>query len=706
MSEPDLIQKQRTILHTFRQATVQRAKSETDAGARRKSDCEATDVALNQIRQTATNHLAEAHKAQEQAQAALTQVGLQHLLEHARPTPPIARPGVDQTKELSRSVSLATGAAEGIQAGIEALQRWRKEGRARLYRRLAVNAALLLGTILLIIFTWRGFQPCGWVDSLLGHPSGCLHTLSGHGNSVSSIVFSLDGRTIASGSYDKTVRLWDVASGQEVRTLGGHKDGVNSVAFSPDGKTLASGSVDKTVKLWDVASGRELRTLSGHTGTVYSMAFSPDGKTLASAGGDKVVKLWDMASGREVRTLSGHNEGVNSAVFSLNGKVLASGSGDKTVKLWDVASGRELRTLGGHTGAVSSVAFSPDGKTLASGGGDNTARLWDVASGLEVHTLSGHTGTVVSVAFSPDGKTLASGSGDKKVKLWDVASGREVLTISGYGDRLWSVAFSPDGKVLASGGGDKTVKLWGVASKFMSRVAPSATVSGTVTKEQPTGTVQAQATPRQEAATLTPTPTFTPTHTPTATHTRTATLPTSTATSTHTPTPIPPTPEPTPLPQNVREFRGAQWKYLMEEGGRNSGRFIPMPQFDDRCYRTGTWEKDVRICAEGEVLPGWSTRIAYEWTSDAAGKLRIKVHAHKMATWGGDGVNVRTWKTFADGRPQKNLGEFRIAAADNVGRTEFYEDDFSPGDKVYVVIDIWGEPTYDETRLYIDIYRR
>jgi WD40 repeat protein len=138
---------------------------------------------------------------------------------------------------------------------------------------------------------------------------------------------------LASGSEDKTVKLWDVASGRELRTLCGHSSFVLSVAFSPDGRILASGSWDGTVKLWDVASGRELRTLSGHSSFVLSVAFSPDGRILASASDDKTVKLWDVASGRELRTLSGHSSAVLSVAFSPDGRMLASGSGDKTVKL-------------------------------------------------------------------------------------------------------------------------------------------------------------------------------------------------------------------------------------------------------------------------------------------------------------------------------------------------------------------------------------
>jgi WD40 repeat protein len=292
-----------------------------------------------------------------------------------------------------------------------------------------------------------------------------LKTLSGYSYSVRSVSFSPDSKTLAaSGSYDKTVKLWDVESGKELKTLSGHFSDVWSVNFSPDGKTLASGSSDNTVKLWDMESGKELKTLSGHSSYVTSVSFSPDGKTLASGSYDKTVKLWDLESGKELKTLSGHFSHVWSVSFSPDGKTLASGSSDNTVKLWDMESGKELKTLSGHFESVWSVSFSPDGKTLASGSSDNTVKLWDLESGKELKTLRGHSDDVRSVSFSPDGKTLASGSSDRTVKLWDLESSKELKTLSGHSDSVKSVSFSPDGKTLASGSSDNTVKLWDLES--------------------------------------------------------------------------------------------------------------------------------------------------------------------------------------------------------------------------------------------------
>ncbi|WJW70100.1 serine/threonine protein kinase (plasmid) [Candidatus Chlorohelix allophototropha] len=291
-----------------------------------------------------------------------------------------------------------------------------------------------------------------------------LNTLSGHSHWVESVAYSPDGKTLASGSLDNSIKLWDAVTGKELRTLSGHTSAVESVAYSPDGKTLASsGSNDYSIKLWDAVTGKELRTLSDHD-YVRSVAYSPDGKTLASGSGANSIKLWDIATGKELRTLSGHSYAVESVAYSPDGKTLASGSGDNSIKLWDTATGKELRTLNGHSNSVYSVAFSPDGKTLASGSGDNSIKLWDSATGKELRILSGHSKAVYSLAFSPDGKTLASGSGDNSIKLWDSAMGKELRTLSGHSQLVKSIAFSPDGKSLASGSWDKTIKLWGVGS--------------------------------------------------------------------------------------------------------------------------------------------------------------------------------------------------------------------------------------------------
>ncbi len=209
-----------------------------------------------------------------------------------------------------------------------------------------------------------------------------LHTLYGHQGQIAAIALSPDSQTIASGSFDKTLKIWHLQTGKLLFTISNlltwktHKEAVLCLAFSPDGQTLVSGSADRTIKLWNLRS-RNLRcTLKGHASCIQSIVISPDGNTLASASWDRTIRLWDLSTGETIRILEGHSNWINCLAFSPDGGVLASGSGDQTIKLWNVQTGQALHTILGHGDSVSCLAFSWDGQTLVSGSQDKTIKVW------------------------------------------------------------------------------------------------------------------------------------------------------------------------------------------------------------------------------------------------------------------------------------------------------------------------------------------
>ena len=306
-------------------------------------------------------------------------------------------------------------------------------------------------------------------DATSGLPEGAKARL-GRGKitaGVIAVAMSPDGQTIASGSANGVVYLWDANTNNHLHTLTGHRDTVNSLSFSPDGTIVASGSYDDTARLWDVNTGSHLRTLTGHADWIRDVSFSPDGTIIATASGDRTVRFWDVNTGNHFRTFTGHTHWVRSVSFSPDGTIIASGSYDNTLRLWDAKTGNELRTLTGHTTGVNggwtgvaSVAFSPDGTLILSGSYDSTARLWDTKTGNEIHILAGHTDAIVGVSYSPDGTTVATASWDGTARVWDAKTGSHLRTFTGHTNDVDSVAFGPDSNTIVTGSKDATVLVW------------------------------------------------------------------------------------------------------------------------------------------------------------------------------------------------------------------------------------------------------
>ena len=287
---------------------------------------------------------------------------------------------------------------------------------------------------------------------------------TGHSELVESMSVTPDGRRAVSGSRDKTVRVWDLASGQCLWTLTGHGRGVNSVSVTPDGRRAVSGSSDATLRVWDLASGQCLKTLTRYTDAVTSVRVTPDGRGAVSGSVDTTLRLWDLASEQCVRTLTGHRAQVTSVRVMPDGRRAVSGSCDKTVRVWDLISGQCLRTLTGHARDVTSVRVTPDGRRAVSRSEDKTMRVWDLDNGQCLWTLSGHTDRVTNMSVTPDGRRAVSGSQDKTVRVWDLECGHCLRTLTAHSDSIASVRVTPDGRRAVSGSEDKTVRVWDLDS--------------------------------------------------------------------------------------------------------------------------------------------------------------------------------------------------------------------------------------------------
>ena len=304
-----------------------------------------------------------------------------------------------------------------------------------------------------------------------------LRSFRGHNGVIMAVSFSPDGKIIASASFDKTIKLWQVSNGKLLTTLQGHQERLWSLRFSPDGKTLASSSFDSSVKLWNVADGTVKKTLTAHKKTeVRSVDFSSDGKLLASSDSRGWIKLWNAKDGTLIKSIPAHRTKkgrfwwVTAIKFNHDGKILASTSTDDTVKLWKVENGSLLKTFKGHKGNVRTVDFHPNDLSLASGGADGTVKLWDIKTGEEMQTLRSHRNPVWTVEFTPDGKQLISSSSDSTIKLWNLEDATNTntkpQTLKGHHGRVWSINISPDGKTIASGGWDKTIRLWSLEKQY------------------------------------------------------------------------------------------------------------------------------------------------------------------------------------------------------------------------------------------------
>jgi WD40 repeat protein len=302
----------------------------------------------------------------------------------------------------------------------------------------------------------------------VSEPPGEIRRFHGHTGPVLELAVSADGAQVVSGGEDRTLRLWEVASGRELQRFEGHTDSVRGVALSPDGRYVLSGSADRQVSLWYPKTGKLVRSFPGHTDAVKCVAFSPDNRMALSGGSDWKVRVWEVSSGRRLVRFDGHKGDVCCVLFSPDSRTVLSSSWDKTLRLWEARTGKELRCISAASLAQTvpqwqvqlGAAFAPDGLHFATGGADGVLRLWSVRDGRLVRAFTGHTDWISGVAFRGDGQYLLTAGRDGTVRLWDALTGRERHRFEGHTQPVSGVAFLLDGRHAVSAGADGTLRLW------------------------------------------------------------------------------------------------------------------------------------------------------------------------------------------------------------------------------------------------------
>jgi WD40 repeat protein len=302
-------------------------------------------------------------------------------------------------------------------------------------------------------------------------------TLSGHNGLISRVEWAPNGVMLGSPSFDRTIKLWNLNTGNCVHTLKGHSGRVWAVAWSPDSKFIASGSTDKTVRVWNTITGEQTHQFEINGGTCLNMAWSPDGKLVAAGGiGDNWSIIIGHVKTQKSQVLEGHTGQVNSVAWSPNGKILASVSHDTTIRLWDKETLELKKILTGHSADVHSVNWAPDGKMLATASLDNTIRLWNSQTGQTIFILEGHTASVNCVEFSSDGKFLASKSSDGTVRLWrcDTWETVTILSEETFKSLPFGLAFHPTLPILATlGEADIAIRVWKLDEQALLNQSPA-----------------------------------------------------------------------------------------------------------------------------------------------------------------------------------------------------------------------------------------